>query len=469
MTQGSRKGRPLGCSGSHNDGLLKRCACSRRRWSECAHPWYFTFGHERQGFFFNLNKRAALPRHARLARSEAERWRDLFRTQIRDGVFGVARTAPPATSSASLDPVSASTVDALTVQQLAERFIASWRLDPTRRSHRVKATEQQLATICRTVVDGRPLGELDVVAVRTSHIEAFRDARRQLLRDAEQRLQDRRRRLAEGAPRIDVEPVAWELPHARQGEIGINRQLEMLRRIFNWAIERDLLDRESPFVKHGRPVVKMAKEAARTRRLADGEEDLLLHHAPPHLADLIVAALDTGMRRGELLHLQWRDVVVEDDLVVFTVRAEHAKTNTGRAVLSGSQRLRAVLERRRVSPDARPLSPTGHVFGNEVGEKVDSLKTSWRTTCRRAGVAGLNFHDLRREALSRMDEAGVSRTAISAQAGHTRATTTDIYLGATLTGRRREAAAYWKQRNDVTVEPHSAALPLADMPSGTTH
>lgn len=86
--------------------------------------------------------------------------------------------------------------------------------------------------------------------------------------------------------------------------------------------------------------------------------------------------------------------------------AENSKTNRPRTVPVLSARPREVLLRRRIGPDEKTLAPTAHVFGNEVGEPVDNVKTAWRTACRRAGISGLNFHDLRRECGSRWLEGG---------------------------------------------------------------
>jgi integrase len=106
-----------------------------------------------------------------------------------------------------------------------------------------------------------------------------------------------------------------------------------------------------------------------------------------------------------------------------------------------------LLRARRKAPDDKDLPATAHVFGNEVGEPIDSIKTSWRATCRRAKIEDLHFHDLRREAASRMDRDKVSRTAISAQLGHARVTTTDIYLGSQDDDRKDELRDYWQGRN----------------------
>src|SRR5205085_4362477 len=79
-----------------------------------------------------------------------------------------------------------------------------------------------------------------------------------------------------------------------------NRDVSVLRRLCNWAIEQNLL-LVNPLARIG-----MERER-RTKRpvLTVAEEAVLLAHAPPHVWRLVVAALDTGMRRGELTSQRW--------------------------------------------------------------------------------------------------------------------------------------------------------------------
>ena len=63
----------------------------------------------------------------------------------------------------------------------------------------------------------------------------------------------------------------------------------------------------------------------------------------------------------------------------FIIRAEKAKTATQREIpISG--RLAAVLSMRRHAPDGEPFPPDAFVFGNDVGERVKSIKKAWMTT-----------------------------------------------------------------------------------------
>src|SRR5204863_8090047 len=94
-------------------------------------------------------------------------------------------------------------------------------------------------------------------------------------------------------------------------EVGINRLLQVLRHLFNWAVDEGILS-ASPFKRGDRTVVKLTKEHGRTRRLQPGEEERLLGAAGSHLRALLEALLSTGCRVGELLNLQWQDVHLDD-------------------------------------------------------------------------------------------------------------------------------------------------------------
>lgn len=77
------------------------------------------------------------------------------------------------------------------------------------------------------------------------------------------------------------------------------------------------------------------------------------------------------------------------------------------------------------------------MFGNEVGERRKSFRTIWENCRKRAGVAGLHFHDLRREFASRLLESpGVALHDVSDWVGHSNVTTTSRYLSTT--GFRRQ-------------------------------
>jgi integrase len=110
------------------------------------------------------------------------------------------------------------------------------------------------------------------------------------------------------------------------------------------------------------------------------------------------------------LSLQWKEVNLDRRELV--VRAEKSKTWTGRIVpISG--RLLATLEMRKLDPAGEPFAKDAYVFGDELGRRVKSVRTAWENACDRAGLTGLQLRDLRHEAGSRFEEAGVPVTLVS--------------------------------------------------------
>lgn len=417
-------GRPKGCRGHKNNGLFKKCEHRRRDWPTCGDPWYMNFAHKGQSHRINLYKYADKARGYEMPKTEAETLRDRIRAEIREGTFQSSGTDSTPANGRTLDDV-------------APLFLEWWAAQRERRPHRVEALKGVLDLICRTQIEGPRgtlirMGDKPLREFETPDLEAFRAARRRIQQEADRKRRERAEKIATGDAEARRLPVSTETPRHRGGEIGTNRNLEVLRHLFNWAIETGHFKGENPFLRFGRRVVKFATEKARERRLEGDEEARLLKHAEPHLAACIICAIDTGLRHGEITHLQWKDVLTDraGRPKAFFIRGEHSKTGKSRTVPIASQRLFAVLEMRKLGPDGQEHKPDAFVFGNEVGEQVDSIKTAWNGTCRRAGISGLNFHDLRREHGSRMLEGGVNLLTVSRLLGHAKVSTTDTYLKA---------------------------------------
>ena len=222
-------------------------------------------------------------------------------------------------------------------------------------------------------------------------------------------------------------------PGCKGGEVGINRLLARLRHVFSFAIAEGYVT-ESPFKRHGVTVVKLDSraETPRHRRLAPGEQDRLLQNAGDHLRALIVAILFTGCRVGELLNLTWEQILRDEDGKPrwLMLPATNTKTYRLRPLPIGA-RLSAELDMRQHGPDGTAFGPEAFVFGNKVGEKINSVKKAWAGTCRRAGISGLQIRDLRREFASRLRESGASDHDVRDFLGHANITTTSRYLAST--------------------------------------
>ena len=221
--------------------------------------------------------------------------------------------------------------------------------------------------------------------------------------------------------------------------VTVNHDLRLLRKMFNWGIRKGYLER-TPFKIGTEPAIRLEREIPRHRRFeGDDDEQKLLAAANPHLRAVIIAMLDTACRPGEILNLQVRDISMPRREL--TVRAVKEKTRTER-VLPISKRLLAVLELRLLDPAGRPLPPEAYVFGNRLGRRMKSVGTAWNNTCAAIGLEGFQLRDLRHEAGSRFDEAGIPINYVSKMLDHTNLTTTSRYLNIN----RRELHRYEESR-----------------------
>jgi integrase len=195
--------------------------------------------------------------------------------------------------------------------------------------------------------------------------------------------------------------------------------------MFNWAVGREYLER-SPFRRGTQNLIPMEQEDNRRhRRLGVEEEARLLEVATGLLRPLIIAALDTGMRRGEMLALNWRDVEARPGWL--RLRGETTKSGKTRWVPVSTTLLEAVLAFLRLDAAGEQKPADGWVFRNEVGAPIRYFKRAWLAACRMAGVTELRWHDLRHEYASRLVERGVPLSQVRDLLGHASIVTTERY------------------------------------------
>ncbi|MBK7392466.1 MAG: tyrosine-type recombinase/integrase [Chloracidobacterium sp.] len=226
---------------------------------------------------------------------------------------------------------------------------------------------------------------------------------------------------------------------SKRGERSIadvNRTLSLMRTMMRYAVQNGWI-MQSPF-DLGAPLISMSDEVKRERTLSFDEESRLLtacmaereikykRNGKPVkaklkgggelLKGLVVVALDTGMRKGELFKLCWRDVDLSRRIIKVT--AFNSKTAKPRDV-GMTQRVFEEFER------LWGLSVKRHddlVFG------VTDIKKSFSTACDEAGITGLQFHDFRHTAITRMVNAGLPPMEIMKISGHTQWTTFARYV-----------------------------------------
>jgi len=190
-------------------------------------------------------------------------------------------------------------------------------------------------------------------------------------------------------------------PDRHVKDATVNRDLSVLRHILYWAVDNQWID-ANPLAR-----LKMARERRIRRQvLSVGEEELLLGAAKDHLHAMIIAALDTGMRRGEITGQLWEHIDFPRK-VLFVTRSKTPEGESREIPLS--DRLYQFLDTHQ--------KPTGLIFTYKDGP-LRIVKRSWKTALKNAGIRHVRFHDLRHTFNTRLMEAGVMQEIRMALMGH---------------------------------------------------
>jgi integrase len=228
---------------------------------------------------------------------------------------------------------------------------------------------------------------------------------------------------------------------------SVNRELELLSKIFSLAIDQGLAI-HNPCQK----VKRFREDNERNRYLSDEEESRLmavLNGPRASLCPLVVLAIHTGMRRGELLSLRWANVDFARGLIhVMNSHREQTKSGHSRSIPMNQISRKELLSLQRKSGD------TEYVFVNRrTGKPRTDVKRGFRSACRDAGLEDFRFHDLRHTAATRLGDAGVDTRRIMAILGHRCIQTLARYTHATDGGLRRaiETLAQRQKQTDAKV------------------
>jgi len=200
----------------------------------------------------------------------------------------------------------------------------------------------------------------------------------------------------------------------------LNREMEALRRLFVFAHKQGWIAR-NPF-NVGDGLICKSLEEHRERIPTDDEINRLLEYAVEpraHLRPLIIAALDTGLRKGKLLTLTRAQIDLEKG-VIDLGRPKVRNKKHPRFVGITARLKRELQDWFSTHPD---LQPAERIFRIN-----DDFKRAWRTLCRLARVADLHFHDLRHWYATNAILAGLPKDLVMKQTGHTENATFDRYF-----------------------------------------
>lgn len=182
----------------------------------------------------------------------------------------------------------------------------------------------------------------------------------------------------------------------------VNRELALLKHMFTKMVDWGYV-RENPAKR-----VKLLKEPpGRIRYLSHEERRLLLEECEVMLKAVVLTALETGMRKGELQNLTWKDV----DLERRTITVVKTKNNESR-VLPISDTLLLTLQKLYIDRRSRC------VFAKDDGTPYGNWRSPFERALKRAGIEDFRFHDLRHTFASYLVMAGVDIRTVQVLMGH---------------------------------------------------
>jgi integrase len=240
----------------------------------------------------------------------------------------------------------------------------------------------------------------------------------------------------------------------RLTETTLNRDVEVLRHLLYWALDEGFLT-TNPLAR-----IRLVRARRKPRPVMSVEEETkLIAASAPHLVPIIIAALDTGMRRGELLTERFEHIDFDRNVLLVT----HSKTVGGEArEIPLTARLAKLLVQ------IIHVKPEGLVFTFK-DRPIQRIKTAWKAAVRRAGIRYFRFHDLRHTFNTRLMEAGVVQDVRKALMGHSsgeevNSLYTHVELPVKREAIRKLEAWVEAQRNNVQKEtegePHDAQEPI---------
>jgi integrase len=273
----------------------------------------------------------------------------------------------------------------VTLEKLAEKYIdyvkelkRSWSRDVV-----------SLKNILSMVIDSKPLGKFTIMEITTFHIQKY---------------QIRRKR------ELDEKFEAKGIPKEDRNYATVNRELACLRHMFYLALEWELVEK-NPVASRS---IKFFPEKRRDRLLSKEELGELLSACEGRLRNIVLVALNTGMRMGEIFNLRWDQVDLFNRKILLT----RTKTNQNRSIPINDF-LFGVLE----SIERR----NEYVFSHASGKPLGSVKISFKKVLRKAEIDDFRLHDLRHQFASYLAMGRIDETTIAELLGHSKKTMTSRY------------------------------------------
>lgn len=186
----------------------------------------------------------------------------------------------------------------------------------------------------------------------------------------------------------------------------INRHVAALKHMFSKAVQWEMVE------NHGAEKVRQVKlleeNNKRLRYLTKEECHAVMNSCDGHVRPIVTMALNTGMRKGEILTLKWDNVDLKNGFLLLdrTKNGERREVPINQTLSSALKNLVRRLD-------------VPYVFYNPVtGKPYDNVKRSFNSALKRAGIVDFKFHDLRHTFASQLVMAGIDLATVKELLGH---------------------------------------------------
>jgi integrase len=214
-------------------------------------------------------------------------------------------------------------------------------------------------------------------------------------------------RLKAGKKKVKSEAIIANKPAT------VNRHIATLKHMFTKAVEWDMVEEET--LKRIRRVKMLEENNRRLRYLSKEECQSLITVCDAHLKPIVIMALNTGMRKGEILSLKWDNV----DLTHGFILLDKTKNGERREIpINGT--LKASLEKlyKGTTEKPRRIDVPYVFYAEKTGNRFVRIQRSFNTACRNAKIRDFRFHDLRHTFASQLVMAGIDLTTVKELLGH---------------------------------------------------